>query len=340
MGFAAVRVGVLTSVEHTGGTGLDWRLGLVELDVMRQYLWLFVAPRGQTIFHSVSPIESVLAPGALLALAVAAVVLGVGWRLRRPAPIVSFGLVWFVLLLLPSSALVMLDRGEPMAEHRTYLASCGLFLSVGGAAAWLSAIADVSRRARVLAALIVVVVVGSLSARTVLRNVVWSTPVGLWLEAAERSPDHWWPRLQLGQALLEAGRPAEAVVEFKASIALRPQEPLTYAKLGESLTELRRFAEASAALEQLRQLAPDSPIAFTGLGAVAMQSGDTERARQYFRAALTKDPDNVPARLGLVELARAQDPDEARRLREEIDRLAPEAPRPDPCGNEGPPAGR
>ena len=35
------------------------------------------------------------------------------------------GLLWFLLLLVPSSALVVLDRGEPMAEQRVYLASCG-----------------------------------------------------------------------------------------------------------------------------------------------------------------------------------------------------------------------
>ncbi len=40
-------------------------------------------------------------------------------------------MLWFLLLLVPSSVLVVLDQGEPMAEHRVYLASCGLFLAAG-----------------------------------------------------------------------------------------------------------------------------------------------------------------------------------------------------------------
>ena len=45
----------------------------------------------------------------------------------RAAASASFGLFWFLLLLVPSLALVVFDRGEPMAEHRIYLASMGCF---------------------------------------------------------------------------------------------------------------------------------------------------------------------------------------------------------------------
>jgi hypothetical protein len=31
----------------------------------------------------------------------------------------------------PSAVLTILDQGEPMAEHRVYLASCGLFIAAG-----------------------------------------------------------------------------------------------------------------------------------------------------------------------------------------------------------------
>ena len=45
------------------------------------------------------------------------------WRLRRVEWPAGFGIFWFLLLLVPSSALAVLDQGEPMAEHRVYLAS-------------------------------------------------------------------------------------------------------------------------------------------------------------------------------------------------------------------------
>src|SRR5262249_56034733 len=56
------------------------------------------------------------------------------WKLRRQ-DVISFGLAWFVLLLIPSAVLVVLDRGEPMAEGRLYTASIGFFVAAGGLAA-------------------------------------------------------------------------------------------------------------------------------------------------------------------------------------------------------------
>ena len=96
--------------------------------------------------------------------------------MRRAAGGVSFGVVWFLLLLVPSSALVMLDRGEPMAEHRVYLASCGLFLAAGLAAGRLWEWVPADRRIlRGVLAISLVAIVVSLAGRTVLRNAVWDS---------------------------------------------------------------------------------------------------------------------------------------------------------------------
>ena len=54
-------------------------------------------------------------------------------RLRRVDGVAALGMLWFVVLLVPSAILVMLDLGEPMAEHRVYLSSAGMFLAVGTA---------------------------------------------------------------------------------------------------------------------------------------------------------------------------------------------------------------
>jgi Flp pilus assembly protein TadD len=329
--FVAMRVGVLNRVEHPGDIAPDWRLGLVELDVMRRYVVLFILPLGQAVFHEVAPIDSLWTPRAIGAIVLVVGLLALAWRARRANPVLSLGLLWFLLLLLPSSALVLLDRAEPMAEHRTYLASFGLFLAAAAAAVWFSDLVNVSGRARLLTRLTGAVIIVWLAGHTVVRNATWGSPVALWVEAVRQAPTHWWPRLLLGQALQEAGLPAEAAMQYRFAISRRPQEPLPYAKLAESLAQLGRFDEAGAALEQMRKRDPNSPVPFTGLGAVAMMKGDSARAVQLFQEALKRDPLNIPARQGLARLLAAENPAEALRLCEELGQLAPESPAYDEC---------
>jgi tetratricopeptide (TPR) repeat protein len=247
---------------------------------------------------------------------------------------VTFGLFWFFLLLVPSSALVVLNRGEPMAEHRVYLASCGLFLAWGEAIGWLTGRLAAARRAtRLVFRAAIVAGLLCISAGTVLRNALWSSPVAVWLEAAYRAPDHWLPHLLLAEALHEAGRTEEAVVAYRNGLRLRPQEELAYRKLGVCLTELGRLEEAAATFEALQQLNPNSVEASTGLGAVALLGGDTDRAREHFLETLRRDPRNVGARLALAELEEkvAANPAEALRRCEEIREIAPETPGNDDC---------
>ena len=164
----------------------------------------------------------------------------------------ALGLFWFVLLLIPSSMLVLLDLGEPMAEHRVYLAAAGLFLAVGMGLGWAWAFIDKrTARSRLLLRCLIAMWLTLLGAMTVLRNEVWSSTVGLWLEAVDRSPQVWVPHLLLGEALHERGASEEALAEYRMAVRLRPDEPTPRMKVGLTLAELHRFDEAAAAFQEL-----------------------------------------------------------------------------------------
>jgi Flp pilus assembly protein TadD len=329
---ATLRLSILTLVEHPNETVVRWQYALVELDVIRRYLVLMLLPSGQTIFHVISPIRSAFEPRAVIAIATLAAMLLLAWRLRRTDGLFALGIFWFVLLLIPSSALVVLDRGEPMAEHRVYIGAMGLFLTTGAIAGWLKALMSTAgSRGRVLIPLTGIVLLVSFGGRTLLRNAVWSSPVGLWVEAASSAPDHWVPRLLLGEALQEAGRREEAVDQYRTAIALRPKEQFAYAKLGTCLVELGRLQEAADTFTRLQDLDPESTVAPTGLGTIAMLQGDVRRARDYFLTALERDRSNVPARQLLASMVESEDPSEALRLCEEVRQIAPEAHGNDDC---------
>ncbi|MBI4485734.1 MAG: tetratricopeptide repeat protein [Acidobacteria bacterium] len=267
-GAGIVRLIVLR-FEYPGSVSIHWRYVLLELDVLRRYVWLLVRPVGQTLFHEVTPVNGLFEPRALFAIAAVALMVAIAWRLRRAAQLASFGIIWFLLALVPSAVLAVLDQGEPMAEHRVYLASGGLFLAAGAGVGRLDAwLAEASSRTRWLAGAAMAMVVVSFSAQTMLRNSVWADPVALWQESVDLAPAHYRPRLLLGEALKDAGHREEAIEQYKTAIGLRPTELDGYLKLGVCLAEMGRI----------------------------------EEARQSFRQAMAIDPTNVTARRALALL--------------------------------------
>lgn len=248
--FGTLRLLVLRSVEYPGQAGLHWSYTWLALDVIRRYTMLLIVPLGQTAFHAVGPIASPLNLRVAIALALLAGMLAAAWRSQPQRWLGSLGVPWYVLLLIPGLVLTLFDQGEPMAEHRVYLASCGFFIAAGDAAArlavWLEGVGHM-RRLATAAFAVVLLAAGAL---TITRNRVWSNPIVLWGEAVDKAPEHYRPRLLLGEALEDAGRRPEAIDEYRTAIALRPSVADGYLKLGQLLA---RTGQLDAAREQFRQ---------------------------------------------------------------------------------------
>src|SRR5207249_156515 len=96
-----VRLGVVVLIEHPVHTIVHWKYALVELEVVWRYLLLFMMPGSQSIFHEVAPIHSVFELRALFAIAVFGVLIACAWRERKAVGLISLGITWFLLLLVP-----------------------------------------------------------------------------------------------------------------------------------------------------------------------------------------------------------------------------------------------
>ena len=280
------RIAVFTLIEFPGRPGADVRYAVVQIEVIWRYLALFLAPRGQSIFHAVTMIDSLASLRAMINVAALAAFLSLAWWLRRAHGLVGFGLVWFILLLVPTAVLFTLGMGEAMVERRTYLPAVGLFLILGYSFAGLWARAG---RQRILVAATAVVFLASLGFLTVMRNVVWHDPVALTQEAARLAPGHWMPRVMVGEAFRQNGQCPEAAEEYRAAIAMRPQEEFPYTKLAGCLIVMRDLDEAESVLQQLRAINPESQDASMGLGVFALLDGRIPDARAYLREAIDGD---------------------------------------------------
>jgi len=245
-------------------------------------------------------------PRAVFALTWLAALLLLAYRAGIRDRMAVLGVAWFLLMLAPPAVLVLLNVGEPMAEHRLYVPSIGVFLAVGGGVGTLWARVGSPRRAsRPVLAVAFGLLVIFLGERTLARNQVWSDPVRLWSEATTRTPDMWWPHQMLGEELQRRGRCAEAVEAFRTAIAAGPDEPQPYLRAGMCLTTLGRLTEAEAAFEQGRRVAPGSSRPLLGLGTVALLQGRAADAQRYFDEAVAADPDDAELRASIVRLTRS-----------------------------------
>jgi tetratricopeptide (TPR) repeat protein len=333
---AIARVSVFLLLEHPDRLAIDWRSILVELNVVARYVWLFVVPVGQTVFHDVPSITSVFSVHAWWGAAMIALLVTLMWHIRRISPLASFGIAWFFLLLVPSSALVVLNQGEAMAEHRVYLASCGPFLTAGAVAgAIVARLAQAPRRTLWILGGVFVAMILSLSGRTILRNAVWANPVRLWQEAAMLAPRNPHPWTILGESLQMDAKPLPAIDAYQTALRLDPQDETVYLKLGLCLAEVGRFDDARGVFESLRQLKPQSAFVTTGLGVVALLAGRTDEARGLLRGTIDRNPSDLMARrwLAVLEEDFAGNPAEALRQCEEIRRIAPGGLNDDECVN-------
>jgi protein O-mannosyl-transferase len=188
---------------------------LTQATVLPRYLRLVVLPWGQNIDHDVPLARSLSAPvvagGAFLA---GLAFLGL-WQVRR-RPLLAFAICWFFITLSVESSLFPIS--DVMMEHRMYLPMAGLAL--GGAWLFTAAAAWAPRGALAAGA----VVVAGLVTLTIARNVVWRSPLTLWLDAADKSPGRARSHVNLGAVYHVIGRLDDAFVHFCRALAIDPDD--------------------------------------------------------------------------------------------------------------------
>jgi cytochrome c-type biogenesis protein CcmH/NrfG len=300
---------------------------LTQSIVIWRYFGLMVWPVGQSIMHGVHYVTTLTDPKGWMALTAIVLLIAASVKLRRLAPLVPFGVLWFFAVAAPSSSIVALREG--MAEHRVYLATAGIAIAVARPGMMLFAALS---RGRVGVpdsyASALVLLVALFTTLTLARNQVWSSPVHLWAEAVERSPGMWEPHYALGDVLRQRGRCVDAIPHYRVVVRLRPLNKDALTNLGICLAQTGQLQEAERAFKRTIDLDPAFVRAYTNLGALEIVAGKIDAARDHYRKALEVEPRNVLARLQLARLYEThyQDYGAAANLCAEVMALAPATP--------------
>lgn len=229
------RMWLYLTAEHAAGAAVQWQNVPMELHVVTRYMSLLLFPISQSAVPAVSAIHSWADPRLLAAVGILVGLAVVAFAIRRREPLVTFGIAWFFVFLVPSAVLTLIaDDGQLMAEHRVYLPSCGFFLAITAAASsLLGPVRGRPRRAIATGALATAVLL-TLGGMTYIRNRVWSDPVLLWQDAVDKAPHTWMAHFLLGTAYSDQGDHPSARASFERAISIRPDLGEAYVGLAQS----------------------------------------------------------------------------------------------------------
>jgi protein O-mannosyl-transferase len=283
-----------------------WTYFLTQWKVLLIYLRLVFWPAGQCLdWHypvtTCIDASTVVAGAALTAMAGGAVALL--WRFRgkagegaAAARISGFGVLWFFLLLAPTSSLVPIS--DALVEHRAYLASWGVFATFVMISGRVLARLREERRGIVAISLLAALWC-MLAVCLYGRNRVWQDPVSLWTDVVAKVPGSARDRVLLAVAYQERGDMARAAAEYGMALRVAAVvanddsywEMQARLGLGASLVDLGHIDEGIAVIEGGLARDPANPEILASLSEAWWHRGDQARAESLAERALAAKPD-------------------------------------------------
>ena len=214
------------------------------------------------------------------------------WALRRrigTGPLV--GAAYFAVTLVP--VLGFVDYGYMqfsfVADRYQYLAGLGLLAVLVAALAHAAGSLEGWSRKAVHAG--GAMVLAALAAKTWSQAEVYRDETTFFQHIVSFNPNARDARLNLADALVDAGRFEESVAAAHVAIEQRPDHANTHHVLGRALAGLRRFEEAEAAFSKARELAPRDASIAHNTGQMFRDAGRHQEAVEKFREALEIRPD-------------------------------------------------
>lgn len=276
--------------------------------VVATYLRLIFFPAGQNVDYDYPLYSSVFSAPVFFSLLLHSGIIAFAGMLYRKRRLVSFGILFFYLALIPESSVVPLGAIdlELIFEHR-------LYLPMAGAAAALSgALILPGKKRGLLAACAACAAAVVLSGAAFARNRAWESEYTLWKDAVSKSPEKPRALVNFSRELLLLERPDEAALYARKALEYAPGNKNALLNLGLSLIDMKMYGEARQYLFKAREADPGNLRIINDIGISYFNEGDYESALNYYREVLSRAPEtpvtlynkgNVYERMGDSEKA-------------------------------------
>jgi len=259
------------------------------------YLKMLLFPMNLNIDPDIAVVTSLLSWNFLLPMFCIAFLLLCSLKVFKTR-FVFFFLCWFFIILSPSSSIVTLH--DLAAEHRTYLASAGIFIL------FACGVAEVTCRWGETRPLNITLIfcVFALGIMTMKRNAVWQSELSLWQDTHQKSPHKLRPLINLARAHSLEGNSEKAIQYYQESLVKGPGVFATNYNLGALYLEKGLVTDALRHFQLASRIEPEIPEPFAKLGEISLSQKNFKLADFYFKRAVELNPrsSKVFKNLGVV----------------------------------------
>jgi len=313
-GAAAGVLGVLYVLTR-GATKQDWWGGSITSNfatsagLLSHYARLILFPLhllGDHSYDAYPVSHSFLETKVLLSLFGLAFGITLAIRMRRRAPLVTFGLAWFLITLLP--VLHIRPFHEIAADHYLYLPSVGFCLLAGLGFEKLHA-----RFGKRLAWVVLGLVLAAYATRTVTRNRVWQDEETFWRVTISDAPRCARAYFNLGALFGQRAKKEtnagvrnaywrEAAHNMEKAVEIRPGYAVARTKLGGVLRELGEPEAARAQWEEALRIVEPMEWPAVDPGLLCVLLGQPERALRIYEENLARGFRERVALKGMMQI--------------------------------------
>lgn len=310
---------------------------LTESRVLFSYLEMILLPTRENVRLFSPQIVSTSAlnpPATLAALAGVGALLLCGLYALRRRPLTGFGIMFFLINLLPESLLV---PQYLFLGYRVIMPMVGILAVAADALGWLiSRVKSESFKTPVIATVSVAYCVAVLLMGWVAHSkaALWRTPVVFWQDVVERLPQDTVHRerhgtrqayTSLGMYLQQEGRLDEAIALYKRALASDASSFPMLVSLGNAYAAQGEIRRARSCFNRALKVDPKSSDAHLALGRLLVREGKPGEAFKEFEKAVSLNPDSALAlyEIGRIYLCRG----DARRASEHLAAAVASSPR-------------
>lgn len=276
------RVGAVSSASYQQGGGGMYN-PLVQIPVaIGSYLKLIFWPSRLTLYQT----EMSFSEGQyVLLVLITLVFFGVviwSWRKNKN---IFFWLVFFVITLLPT--LTPFKISWIVAERYVYLGTLGIIVVV---AMLFDKFLKLNENTKMVGYFALVLIVASLSVRTIIRNQDWKNEDTLWLATAEVAPSGQQIHNNLGDVYARQGDMQKAVEEFQKAIAINPNYADAYHNLANTYEQMGQLDPAIENYRKALEINPQLWQSYQNLAAIYFNAGQFDLAVDNMKKALEINP--------------------------------------------------